>query len=166
MPADNIQIRPAEKQDCGAIYRLLTGLAHAVGDSGKIVGTVDDLETYGFGETPLFHALIADADGEAVGLCLYFYTYSTWLGTPGIYVQDLFIDKSARGTGLGRRLLEKVTAIGRASDADHLRLSVYEDNEEAQQFYRAIGMRYRNDECIYQADGDVFLRLAAAGDQS
>jgi GNAT superfamily N-acetyltransferase len=166
MQADSIRIRPAENRDCEAIFRLVNGLAHAVGDSGKIVGTVADLETYGFGESPLFHALLAEVDGEAVGLCLYFYTYSTWLGTPGIYVQDLFISQAARGTGLGRRLLENVAAVGRAANANHLRLAVYQENEAAQQFYRAIGMRYREEECIYQADGEVFLGLAGAGDQS
>jgi ribosomal protein S18 acetylase RimI-like enzyme len=142
---------------------MLRGLAVAVGETHKLVSTVDDIRTFGFGSSPLFHALLAEAGEETVGLCLYFFTFSTWLGTPGIYVQDLYIAESARGTGLGRRLLAGAAAAGSENGADHLRLSVYEDNDSAQQFYRAIGMKHRDDEHIYQADGEVFAELANAG---
>lgn len=166
MPDDDITVRAADAGDCGAIHRLLNSLAVSVGDAGKVVGSVDDLRTFGFGDTPLFHALVAERQNQAIGLCLFFYTFSTWLGRPGIYVQDLYVHSSARGSGLGRRLLAKTAAIGRVQGANHLRLAVYRENASAQQFYRAIGMKFRQDECIYQADGDLFSELADAGKNS
>lgn len=163
MPGHAISIRRAGPRDCDTIRRMLEGLADAVGDTGQLMGSVESLREYGFGDAPLFHVLIAEQGEIALGMCLYFYTYSTWRGTPGVYVQDLFIDESARGRGIGRQLLTATAAEGRVQGADHLRLSVYQDNADAQRFYRAIGMRYRDDECIYQADDEVFARLADGG---
>lgn len=156
-------IRAALEKDCDGIFEMLTGLAVAVGDTDKFVSSVDDLRLYGFGGTPLFEALVAACNERLLGLCLYFYTYSSWLGRPGIYVQDLFVDEAARGSGLGRRLLQHTAAIGSARGANHLRLSVDHINTPAQLFYESLGFRRRDDEHILQADGAVFGDLAGTG---
>lgn len=158
--AQTITIRPGFADDCDGVYLMLSGLAIAVGDTDKFVSSVDDLRRHGFGEAPLFDTLIAEQDENVVGMCLYFYTYSTWMGKPGIYIQDLYVDESQRGTGLGRRLLERAAAVGKARGANHLRLSVHHSNLSAQQFYVALGMQCRDDEHIYQADGNTFELLA------
>jgi ribosomal protein S18 acetylase RimI-like enzyme len=82
------------------------------------------------------------------------------MGRPGIYVQDLYVDETQRGSGLGRRMLEETASIGRARGANHLRLSVDHGNQSAHQFYDALGFRRRDDEHIYQADGIIFDKLA------
>jgi ribosomal protein S18 acetylase RimI-like enzyme len=163
---DNLRIRAATEQDCEAIHHLLQTLAAAVGETDKLISEPRHIREYGFSDAPLFQALLAEKDGQAIGLCLYFYTFSTWLGTPGVYVQDLVIDPSARGLGIGRSLLAETAAIGRNRGANHLRLIVYDDNTEAQQFYEKIGMRHRPEECVYQADGKVFTEFADAGSGS
>jgi ribosomal protein S18 acetylase RimI-like enzyme len=153
-------IRAALAGDCGDIHAMLNELAIAVGDTDKFVSSIDDLRLHGFGESPLFDVLIAELDENAVGLCLYFYTFSSWMGAPGIYVQDLYVDEDQRGTGLGRRLLAQAAAAGKARGANYLRLSVDHANFSGQQFYDALGMRCRDDEHIYQADGAIFTALA------
>ncbi len=158
--AESSTIRAALEGDCDDIHALLNELAVAVGDTDKFVSSIDDLRLHGFGEAPLFDALIAELDQYAVGLCLYFYTFSSWMGAPGIYVQDLYVDEAQRGTGLGRRLLAQAATAGKARGANHLRLSVDHANFSGQQFYDALGMRCRDDEHIYQADGAIFAALA------
>jgi len=158
-----ISVRLADIGDAEAIYDMLMGLSRAVGDEEKMVSSVDDIRLYGFGDAALFQALLAEQDGRAVGLSLFFYTYSTWLGRPGVYIQDLFVDATVHRSGLGRRLVAETARIAGARGANHLRLSVYQDNSGAQEFYRRIGMRHRDDELIYQADGTVFDALATQG---
>jgi len=156
-------IRVALEEDCEDMFEMLAGLAVAVGDTSKFISSVDDLRLYGFGEAPLFDALVAECNERVLGLCLFFYTYSSWLGRPGIYVQDLFVDETKRGSGLGRRLLQKAAAIGRDRGANHLRLSVDHINTPAQKFYESLGFRRRDDEHIFQADGATFGKLAGTG---
>jgi ribosomal protein S18 acetylase RimI-like enzyme len=125
-----------------------------------VKSTALDLLKYGFGGAPLFEALIAEKDGRPVGLCIYFYSFSTWLGEPGLYVQDLYVDSALRGSGLGRRLLHETAKIGREREATHLRLSVDSGNTEAQGFYERVGMHYRAEERIYHVGGEQFRVLA------
>ena len=162
--ASEISLRLADSGDAEGIYDMLVGLSHAVGDRDKMVSTVYDIRSHGFADPPAFHALLAELDGRTVGLSLFFYSFSTWLGRPGVYIQDLYVDTPARGTGLGQRLVAETARIARAYGADHLRLSVYHDNPEAQRFYRRIGMRHRDDELIFQADGGSFEALAGSGE--
>ncbi len=159
--ARQTSVRLAGITDAERIYDMLVGLSRAVGDADKIVSSPDDIRRHGFGDDPAFHALLAEQDGHTVGLSLFFYSYSTWLGRLGVYIQDLYVDSSARGTGVGQRLIEETARIAKVRGANHLRLSVYQDNTGAQAFYQRIGMRRRDDELIYQADGRVFDALAA-----
>ena len=159
-----VSLRLADTADAESIFGMLIGLSRAVGDQDRMVSSVHDIRRYGFGDEALFQALLAEQDGRAVGLSLFFYTYSTWLGRPGVYIQDLFVDATVHRSGLGRRLVAETARIACARGANHLRLSVYNDNSRAQEFYRRIGMRHRDDELIYQADGSVFDALAAAGE--
>jgi len=159
----DIAIRPATVADADGIFAMLRGLSESVGDSDKMVSSVDDIRQHGFGDAPLFEALVAERAGSIVGLSLYFYSFSTWLGCPGVYIQDLYIDTTARGAGVGRRLVSATARVAKSRGATHLRLSVYDDNHDAQAFYRQIGMRHRDDELIFQADGQTFDALCEAG---
>jgi len=98
--------------------------------------------------------------GGPVGVCLWFPAFSTFRGEPGLYVQDLYVAPSERGTGLGRRLLAAAAADGRAQGATHLRLSVESGNDGAQRFYAASGLRWQDTERIFLADGRAFDTLA------
>lgn len=157
---ETLTLRPAAADDVATIHRMLTALARATAASDRFVSRPEDIARYGFGDEALFHSLLAERGGEAVGLCLYFYTFSTWLGEPGIYVQDLYVADSARGGGVGRALLGAAARQGRRRQATHLRLSVDRQNAGARRFYERIGMDYRDQECTYHVGGAAYAALA------
>lgn len=155
-------LRMAERSDAQAIHDLISQLAVFLGDDGKFVASAEDYAEHGFGDDPKFDCVLAELDGEPVGLCLYFQSFSTWFGKPGVYVQDLFVSDKARGLGLGKRLMAKVAQISAAKGCAYLRLSVDTDNQSAQDFYSGIGMAWSSSEKIYALRLDDFQSFAAS----
>lgn len=156
----DISIRRAVAADAAVISRLITRLADATGEGHKIRSRPEDFAAHGFGERPAFFGLVAESNGEPVGLALWFYNFSSWRGDLGAYLQDLYVDDRFRGTGLGRSLLAETARVARGDGATHLRLSVATDNDPARAFYDHLGFTYRDDECIYQVADAAFERLA------
>ena len=157
----DISIRIAGPQDVDIIHQMIVALARATNGEDKASSTPSDFLRFGFGDEALFEALIAEKNGQPVGLCLYFYSFSTWLGEPGIYVQDLYVREDERGSGLGRRLLRETAGRGRQRHASHLRLCVDHQNVSARQFYERIGMHHRDEENTFHIGGWEFFDLAA-----
>ena len=87
-------------------HRLLKELAIDTGMEKKMISTIDDLLKYGFTEGQHFHALVAKCE-KSIGLCLYFYTFSSWMGAPGIFIQDLFVAKKYRKLDIGKNCFMK-----------------------------------------------------------
>lgn len=158
----DIRIRTATASDVAVIHSLLVQLADDTGLSHQLRSTENDLLQYGFSDQPRFDVLLADQDGTVLGLCLFFYTFSSWRGEVGVYVQDLVVSREARVSGVGRRLLCETARQAKRRGATHLRLSVELDNETAIRFYRRVGLRASQSERIYSADRKAFLRLADA----
>jgi len=154
-------IRRAKQADAATIHALVVALAADHGLTDLVASSVEDIRDQGFGADPAFEALIAEHGGAAVGLCLFFESFSTWAGRRGLYVQDLYVSEAARGLGLGRRLLAEAAAISRARGGSYLRLSVGVENDGAAAFYARVGLSRSNTEQIYQARGDDFAALAA-----
>lgn len=163
MPLEEVRIRRAEAEDAAAILDLLADLAHTLGEPEARRSTVEDIERHGFGETRHFQVLIAETGDAAVGLVLFFYNFSTWRGRLGVFIQDLHVVESFRGTGLGRRLLASAARQGRAAGCTHLRLSVHPTNQSAQAFYQRMGLAARDDESIFQVSDRAFDKLSEAG---
>lgn len=161
--AETPRIRPAVAADATAIHAMLMAIAATTGEADKIASTPDDLVRHGFGAAPAFRALIAETAGRPVGLCLYFTTFSSWRGRLGLYVQDLYVDPSERGGGLGRRLLAAAAAAGARLGATHMRLSVDAGNAAAEAFYRRVGFDAAGHERIQVLDGAAFAALADGG---
>lgn len=161
--SDPVMIRIAVAADAEDIARMVRALAAGNGESHKVRSQAGDFARHGFGEAPAFQALIAERGDEALGLSLWFCNFSSWRGDIGIYLQDLYVDDSQRGTGLGRRLLIETARRGRDSGASHLRLSVSNSNSGARTFYERLGLEYRDDECIYQISDRAFGALADNG---
>jgi GNAT superfamily N-acetyltransferase len=141
-----IRIRSARREDAAVIHRLLLDLASAMGKAEDIRSSAADIERFGFGERPRFEAVLAFDGAEAVGLCVYFYEFSTWRGQPGVYVQDLYVAPSARGRGLGRELIQAVRQRAAEQGARYVKLTVYDRDPAALAFYRSIGFESREDE--------------------
>lgn len=156
-----ITVRLATEQDASTIHALIVDLARATGLREKVTSKPEHFARHAAGERPAFQAFIAEREGQALGLCLFFYSFSSWRGELGVYVQDLFVSDAARGSGLGRRLIRDTARLGKQRGATYLRLSVAKENTAAQEFYRTIGLTGSEDECIYQAAGDAFQRLTS-----
>lgn len=155
---DAITIRRAEASDAARLNAALRRLSDDIGDPH---GATDEmLVRAGFGDYPVFHALLAEANGETVGVALYSPVFSTVRASPGVYVSDLWVSDTVRGKGLGRKLLKAVaTDAGRAWGAGFLKLAVYHDNDEAQAFYHRLGFTPVDDESIMSLDADGFAAL-------
>jgi ribosomal protein S18 acetylase RimI-like enzyme len=157
---DEIRIRAAVVEDAETIHAALTTMASSMKAGPKFVSTADDIRRHGFGPTPAFEVLIAETGGIFAGLCLSFPSFSTWMGTPGLYVQDLYVADAARGQRIGERLLQATAQRGRARGARYLRLSVDVENVRAQAFYDRLGIRHSRDEQIHMIKGAAFDTFA------
>uniref|UniRef100_A0A672YCR3 Diamine acetyltransferase 2-like n=1 Tax=Sphaeramia orbicularis TaxID=375764 RepID=A0A672YCR3_9TELE len=142
----DFKIRPARKEDCKDVSRMIMDLAvfENVADQVKI--SHEELERDGFCQNPLFECLIAEVPEEhkskdgftVVGYALYFYTYSTWKGR-SVYLEDLYVMPEFRGNGIGKGLLSKVAEVGKEKQCVRLNLSVLDWNTSAREFYAAKG---------------------------
>lgn len=157
---DNIRIRLALVDDAETIHAGLREMAAGMKAGPKFVSTVEDIRHHGFGAAAAFEVLIAEADNAFAGLCLTFPSFSTWMGTPGIYVQDLFVADAFRGRRIGERLLHAAARRGREKGARYMRLSVDAENIRAQAFYDRIGIRHSRDELIHMIKGADFDAFA------
>ncbi len=161
-PSKAVQIRLASVADAESIHRGLLGIAQTVGELHLVKSSVDDIRRYGFGDRPAFEVLIAEADGAFAGMCLYFPVFSTWMGRPGVYVQDLFVDPAFRGRTIGERLLRRTAARCRQGGGFYLRLSVDTGNAAAIRFYERMGVVHSPSEQTHKIAGEAFNALAQA----
>ena len=153
-------IREAQVQDADDVLRLIRGLATYEKLEHEVVATREDIERSLFGPSPSAHCLLAEIDGVPRGLAIHFTNYSTLLGAPCSYLEDLFVEPDYRGRGLGRRLLASVAAW--ATERGHRRLdwSVLDWNAGAINFYRAIGAEPMDGWTVYRLSGPALARLA------
>lgn len=133
-------IRLATEGDVGALHTLLTELAAFEG--GDVTATPADLARDGWGPRPLFEALLAEQDGEAVGLLVFFPIYSSWRGRAGVMIHDLFVRDAARGAGMGRALVGTLLALAEERGWGRLEVNVLEWNQPARRFYESHGLRH------------------------
>lgn len=145
---NTVSLKPAEKSDVPLIFDFLQKLALQLGKPKSFKGSIAALESYGFGPHPAFEVIIAYHRETAVGCILFFEEFSTWRCTPGIYVQDLFVEPDARGLGLGKLLIESAAERGRQLQASYLRLSVDAENQSGLEFYQAIDFKHMLNEKI------------------
>ena len=157
-----ISIRFASVEDAEDIFSALVGIAETVKELHKLKSSVDDIRRFGFGETPAFEVLIAEIDGRFAGCCLYFPSFSTWIGRPGVYVQDFYVADEFRGKGIAERLLQRLASVTRKRGGCYIRLAVDTQNFRAQAFYARAGMKHSDTEQIHAAYDTAFDALADA----
>ena len=165
MPAATI--RPARPEEVPAILALIQELAEYERERHSAKATEDDLSQALFGEQPHAFAHVAvvsgdDGEDEVVGLALWFLTFSSWVGRPGIWLEDLYVRPAWRGQGLGLGLLRALAAVGVERGYGRLEWSVLDWNEPARRFYRSVGARELDDWIINRMEGDG-LRAMATG---
>jgi len=154
-------IRPARPQDVAAIHRLVVDLAAYEREPDAVTALPDDLARVLFGEQPTVFADVAEVDGAVVGMAVWFLNYSTWTGTNGIYLEDLYVDPAHRGRGIGRDLL--VTLARRCVERGYHRFQwwVLDWNTPSIDFYRALGAVPMDDWTVYRLEGDALRRAAS-----
>jgi GNAT superfamily N-acetyltransferase len=155
-----LEIRSATLEDAATVHGLIQDLAAAQGHAEEMRTTIEDIRRDGFGPGALFHSLLAERDGKPMGLALYFYIYSTWQGRPALYVEDLFVDAAARGSGAGTELMRALAKIAMGRGCSKLELSVSEENT-ARVFYEGLGMCRKSNWLPYTVGGEALEGLAA-----
>ncbi|NQW10600.1 MAG: GNAT family N-acetyltransferase [Alphaproteobacteria bacterium] len=156
-----IRIRRATIDDAETLLRLVRRLGEVQGAAHEMTATVEDLRRDGFGPSPRFEALLAEAaDGSPVGLALYYFTYSTWAGCTKLYVEDLFVDPNCQGAGLGRRLMASLAVIALDRGCVALDLAVKSDNR-ARGFYERLGLTRKGSWQPYGVSRDALRALAS-----
>jgi GNAT superfamily N-acetyltransferase len=154
-----IEIRFAAAEDAGLLLALIRGLAAFERAPDAVVATEADLVRHGFGEEPQFEAIIAFLDGDPAGFAAFHSRFSTWLGRPGLYLEDLFVTEAARGRGVGRRLIARLAAIAVERGWGRIDFQVLEWNP-ARRFYERLGLGHVGDWLRYGGDEAALRRLA------
>jgi GNAT superfamily N-acetyltransferase len=153
-------IRPAIAADVPLILSLVRGLAEYERAPEAVIATEEDLLRDGFGPNPFYFCLIAEHKGRPAGFAFYFFDYSTWIGRPGIYLEDLFVYPELRGLGIGKALLKQVAAIAVEKGCARLKWSVLDWNTPAIDFYRAMGGELMDEWTNVRIQGEALARLA------
>ncbi len=162
-----MQIREARVDDVPAIDALVRELARYEREPDAVVATVEDLQAALFGADPVARCLVAEevpagdvGSSRVVGFALWFVTYSTWTGRPGIWLEDLFVAPDHRGTGAGRALLTRLAATCVERGYARLEWNVLDWNEPALGFYRSLGARPMDGWTVQRTDGDALNAMA------
>lgn len=158
-----LNIRPARPRDADAILRFIRELAEYEKLLHEVVADAKTVRETLFGEAPAARALIAELGEEAVGFALFHGMYSTFVGRPGIYLEDLYVQPGHRGLGIGKALLRQVAGIAVAEGGCRLDWSVLDWNEPAIRFYESIGAYPLSDWTRYRLDGDALAALGRLG---
>jgi GNAT superfamily N-acetyltransferase len=160
--AMTISIRPATEADIPLILDLIRELAEYEKAPEQAVATPESMRAALFGERPVAECVIGELDGTPQGFALFFTNFSTWLGKPGIYLEDLFVRPAARGRGLGKALLAHVAAIAVERGCGRFEWSVLDWNEPAIGFYKAMGAVPMSEWTVYRLSGEPLRQLAAS----
>ncbi len=157
-------IHPARIEDVPIILKLIRDLATYERAPNDVTATEEELIDVLFGERPAAEVLLAFEGQSAVGFAVYFYNFSTWLGRPGLYLEDLFVKPEKRGKGYGRALLIELAKIARERDCGRMEWAVLDWNEPAIKFYRALGAKPMDEWTVFRLTRDGIARLANAPD--
>jgi GNAT superfamily N-acetyltransferase len=153
-------IAPAEPDDVPLILSLIRELAEYERLAHEVMATEKLLRDALFGTRPSAHAVVAREGAEPVGFALYFFTFSTFVGKPGLYLEDLFVRPAWRGRGIGRLLLAHLARIAVEHDCGRMEWSVLDWNEPALRVYQAIGARPMSEWTVQRLTGQALVDLA------
>jgi GNAT superfamily N-acetyltransferase len=158
VPNTSVTVRPARPEDCETILRMIRALAQYQGIGDRVTAKLDNLRRDGFGPTPRFEALIAEANGRAVGLAMVQLTYSVWEASASLQITDLFVDEPARGTGVGFRLVIEVARLAAERGCTGLQLNMVHANPSRTSLDR-IGFVHQDDLLHYTLDSKGLKNL-------
>ncbi|WP_442681355.1 N-acetyltransferase family protein [Sphingomonas sp. ASY06-1R] len=153
-------VRIATPGDVPAIRQLIIALATYERDPDAVRATEQSLHQTLFSQDAKVYAFVAEIEGNVCGIAIWFLNYSTWTGRPGIYLEDLFVAETARGTGAGRALLRALAQEAVARNCARIDWAVLDWNAPAMDFYRALGARPQSGWQPWRLDGDALAEMA------
>lgn len=133
--SDTVTIRKGERTDVPAVYGLIKELALYEKAPDQVTLTLEELESDGFGENPIYGLFVAEVEEKVVGIALYYEKYSTWTGRC-IFLEDIIVTDSQRGKGIGHQLFEAVIGVAKQRNSARMEWQVLDWNEPAINFYR------------------------------
>ena len=155
-----LRLRPAKPADVPVILQLVRALAEYERAPEAVVATEQDFLHHGFGPTPRFSVLLAEEDGNVSGFALWFFTFSTWLGKPGLFLEDLFVRPELRGRGIGKALMLELARIAVREGCGRFEWNVLDWNQPSIDFYRSLGARQLDEWVGCRLEGDALRALA------
>ena len=162
MKTENFAIRPATVADVPIILELIRALATYERAPNEVTATEKGLTEVLFGAKPAAEVLLAFENEAAVGFAVFFHNFSTWLGRPGLYLEDLFVRPEDRGKGYGRALLIHLAKIARERGCGRMEWAVLDWNEPAIKFYRKLDAKPMKEWTVFRLTRDGIARLADA----
>ena len=157
------EIRTATESDVPLIFEFIRALADYERLAHSVVATEEVLRQTLFGEKRFAEVLIGEEDGQPVCFALFFHNYSTFVGRPGLYLEDLFVNPDKRGRGYGKALLIRLAQIAKERNCGRFEWAVLDWNTSAMDFYRSLGARPIDDWTIFRVDGEALEKLARRG---
>src|SRR5438045_8158836 len=155
-----MNIRFATPEDVPLILHFIRSLARYEKLEQRVTATEDDLRATRFGQPRFAEVLIGEEESRPIGFALFFHNYSTFLGQPGIYLEDLYVEPEARGRGYGKALLAKLAALARERNCGRVEWAVLDWNTPSIDFYKALGAFPQDDWTVYRLTGEALERLA------
>ena len=157
---NDLSIRFAQEEDIPEILNLIRELAEYEQLAHCVTATTEILRTSLFGDRRTAEVLLAVAEGKAVGYALFFHNFSTFLGKPGIYIEDIFVRPAFRNNGVGKAFFQKIAALALERDCGRIDWSVLDWNQSAIDFYRAMGAHPVDGWTVYRLVESDFPRIA------
>jgi GNAT superfamily N-acetyltransferase len=155
-----LTLRTAQPQDTRIIIDLIQALADYEREPDAVKITEADVQQYGFGDNAVFSCIIAEWDGEVAGFALYFLTFSTWEGKPGLYLEDLFVKPEFRGKGIGKALMIRLAQTALERGCTRFQWQVLDWNTPSIEFYESIGAVHLKEWYTYRLSGEALHTLA------
>jgi len=160
--AAGFQIRPARVDDVPIILEFIRDLATYDRALAEVTNTEEQLVDVLFGERPAAGVLLAFEGQSPVGFAVYFHNYSTWVGRPGLYLEDLFVKPEHRGKGFGRALLVRLAKIALERNCGRMEWSALDWNEPAIKFYHSLGAKPMDERTVFRLTRDGIVKLASS----
>lgn len=160
------EIAQADEADVPVLLAMIRELAEFERLDAELKVTHDSLQEAFFGKTPVAWALIARVGGTAAGYAVYYRTFSTFVGRPGIFLEDLYVRPTYRKQGLGRALLDEVARVGSFGNCGRYEWIALRWNENALRFYKGLGAQQLDDWVCMRMSGDPLHQLMKGGNLS
>jgi GNAT superfamily N-acetyltransferase len=157
----NLRIVPATSSDVPILLKLIRALGEYERLSHEIVATEEGLRMWLFGDRPAAEVILAVVDDAVVGFALFFHNFSTFLGRPGLYLEDLFVTPEWRGHGIGQRLLVHLAELAVQRGCGRMEWTVLDWNETALRFYERMGARVMKEWKLCRLTGESLEQVAA-----